>query len=304
MRLPRRTIVLHTLISVFVWTGFALGETAEPFSVVLLPDTQYYAETYPAIYLAQTTWIRDQAAKRNIKMLIHLGDIVDVFDDENQWRAADQAHRVLDGAVPYSVLPGNHDMNLNPRDTTLYNKYFGPKRFEACPSYGGHQGKTNDNNFCRFEGGGMKLLVINLEFAPSDAALDWAAGVIDEHPDHRVMVATHSYVDAKDYTPEGRPIWEKFIRRQPRIFMVHCGHICAVSLRTSHNDTGGLVYEMLTDYQDLPNGGDGWLRVLRFVPDENRIHVEDISPTASPEAVKQCPISAYSLEYDMGGAAR
>ena len=40
---------------------------AENFSVVLLPDTQYYSETYPDTYVAQALWVRQQAKKDNIK---------------------------------------------------------------------------------------------------------------------------------------------------------------------------------------------------------------------------------------------
>ena len=36
---------------------------------------------------------------------------------------------------------------------------------------------------------------------------------------------------------------------------------------------GGSRVEML-DYQGYLNGGHGWLQILRFVPDEKRIHVE------------------------------
>ena len=60
-------------------------------------------------------------------------------------------------------------------------------------------GETNDNNYCFFEAAGMKFMVVSLEFAPRDEALKWAAGAIERHPDHRVIVATHCYM-----SPTGR----------------------------------------------------------------------------------------------------
>ena len=245
------------------------------FTVVLLPDTQYYSEKYPITYISQTLWIRKRLKDDNIKFAIHLGDIVQNVSRENEWINADRAMQALDGVVPYSVVPGNHDIVLEQRDSTLYNKYFSPARFAGHKWYGGHLGKTNDNNYCFFEAGGMKFMVISLEFAPRDATLEWAASVAKRHPDHRVIVATHCYMrnDKRDTIcatsyqlkgNSGEQMWQKLVRKQPNIFLVVSGHVRGVGLQTSKNDAGGKVIEMLTDYQGLPNGGDGWLRTLRF----------------------------------------
>ena len=79
---------------------------AEDFSVVLLPDTQYYSEKYPETYVAQAIWIRQQAKEDNIKFVIHLGDIVQTSTQKPEWENADRAMRLLDGIVPYSMAPG------------------------------------------------------------------------------------------------------------------------------------------------------------------------------------------------------
>ena len=300
MRFPAKHRLILPAAVVLCVAGFSFGQPPEPFTIVLLPDTQYYSDKYPDTFLAQTTWIKGHAQERNIKFVIHLGDIVDDGTNERQWKVADEAYRALDGAVPYSVAPGNHDMDQERRNTTLYNKYFSPKRFEGCPWYGGHEDDTNDNNFCLFDAGGMKFLVVSLEFDPNDQTLDWAGNVIAAHPDRRAIVATHSYTNPQGRTPAGKRIWEKLVRRHPSVFMVVSGHIGAVSLQMARNDAGAIVYEMLTDYQSLPNGGDGLLRTLRFVPGENRIHVEAFSPTLKEE--KKYLKATYSLDYDMGAA--
>jgi hypothetical protein len=296
----QRLILAATIVLSLAGVGF--GQAPEPFTIVLLPDTQYYTDKYPDTYLAQTAWIKDHAKERNIKFVIHLGDIVDDGTNERQWKVADEAQRALDGEVPYSVLPGNHDMDQERRNTTLYNKYFSPKRFEGCAWYGGHEDETNDNNLCLFEAGGMKFLVVSLQFDPSDGTLDWAGKVIDAHPDCRAIVATHSYTNPQGRTPQGLRIWEKLVRTHTSVFLVLSGHICAVSLQTARNDAGAIVYEILTDYQSLPNGGDGLLRTLRFVPGENRIHVETFSPTLKEETNKKYLKATYLLDYDMGAA--
>jgi hypothetical protein len=289
------------------------ADAEKSFSVVLLPDTQNYSEKYPETYVAQTLWIRDRRKDDNIKFVIHLGDIVQNPTQKPEWENANRAMQLLDGVVPYSVAPGNHDMVVNQRDSTLYNEFFSPARFKDRKWYGGHMGETNDNNYCFFDACGMKFMVLNLEFAPRDETLAWAAGVTSRYPDHWVIVATHCYMrpkgrDTACATPykiagnSGEEIWQKCIRKRPNVFLVVSGHVLGVGLQTSVNDAGGKVLEMLTDYQGLPNGGDGWLRVLQFVPSENKIHVKTYSPLL--DKYNDDAKETFSLDYEWTAAKR
>ena len=54
---------------------------------------------------------------------------------------------------------------------------------------------------------------------------------------------------------------------------------------------------MLTDYQGLPNGGDGWLRSLEFVPSKNEIRVKTYSPVLDEH--KKDPKQSFSIPYKM-----
>ncbi|MDG2131315.1 MAG: metallophosphoesterase [Fuerstiella sp.] len=312
-RLFSQAISAVGLVAIMI-TGHAAAhaegtESAEAsFSIVLLPDTQNYSEKYADTYTAQTLWVRQQVKQDNIKFVVHLGDIVQTSTKMAEWENADRAMRLLDGVVPYSIAPGNHDMVVKTRDTTLYNQYYSPERFADQPWYGGHMNETNDNNFCFFEASGMKFMIINLEFAPRDATLEWASTVTQRFPDHRVIVATHCYMrpDKRDTGcatsykiagNSGEQIWQKFVRRQPNIFLVVSGHVLGVGLQASVNDAGGTVLEMLTDYQGLPNGGDGWLRSLQFVPAENKIHVKTYSPLLNRQNTDAK--ETFSMDYEM-----
>ncbi len=296
---------------------FAAAAEPESFSVVLLPDTQYYSEkaSCHATYGAQTRWIRERAEADNIRFVIHLGDLVNTAEREYQWKIADAAHKVLDGVVPYSVVPGNHDMDHAggklTRSTKFYDEYFPPSRFKKHPWYGGCKDGRNTNNYCFFEGGGMKFMVLSLEFAPSDEAVAWASKIVKAHPNHHVIVATHYYLRDDDEgrgnrTPRpydldgcnGEELWNKFVRRHPNIFMVVCGHIAGVDHQTSVNDAGGKVHEILCDYQvNDKAGGNGWLQTLRFVPAEKKIYVRAYSPTL--KKTKQGENHTYTLEWNL-----
>jgi len=289
--------LLCLALALLVMPVAGVSAAAEPadFTVVLLPDTQLYAESHPETYVAQTEWIKRRAAADRIKFVIHLGDIVQNVDAEAEWKNADRAHRVLDRAVPYSVLPGNHDGG--PGNTALYNKYFGPARFQKCPWYGPHLGEKNDNNACRFEAAGMKFLVLSLEHNPTKKTLDWANQVVARHKDRRVIVATHCYMRPGRRDKIGDRLWNDLVRKNDNVFMVVSGHVLGWEHLTSTNDAGRPVHEILSDYQGLPNGGDGWLQTLRFVPERNQIQVRAYSPTL--DKVNKDPKHTYTLDYAM-----
>ena len=313
-----KTLRFLSLALIAVWIGTAgAASAAEPagFTVAVLPDTQRYSQSFPETYLAQTEWIRDRAGPDNVKFVIHLGDVVHNVQVETEWENADRAHRALDGVVPYSMLPGNHDLDLDgellTRGTSLYNKYFSPARFEAYPWYGGHMDEANDNNYCFFQADGMQFMVLSLEFSPTDEMLHWAGGVLDAHPDLRVILATHCYMrpDGRDTRcgqakglvgNSGEAIWDKLVRKHENVFMVLSGHVLGVGYQRSLNDAGRPVHEILVDYQGLPNGGSGWLRTLRFVPAENKIYVKTYSPLL--DEYNQDPKETFTLDYQMTGA--
>jgi hypothetical protein len=117
----------------------ALTDTNEVFTVVLLPDTQFYCEKYPETFVSQTMWIRERARTDNFKFVIGLGDIVQNAQLEQEWQNAHEAARLLDSVIPYSTVPGNHDLVTKDkaltRNSELYNKYFGVDAAFWCSAW-------------------------------------------------------------------------------------------------------------------------------------------------------------------------
>ena len=209
-------------------------------------------------------------------------------------------------------MPGNHDMTGSgppgyTRDASLYNHYFGSDRFAGQPWYGGYFG-NNESNYCFFSAGDLDFMVLSLEFLPRDETLTWANSVIQANPDRRVIVATHKYLNvdgtratATEYDGiignNGNQIFDKLVKNNENVFMVVCGHVGPEALNVAFNTAGKPVYEILSDYQTLTNGGNGWLRTLQFRPDTNQIAVESYSPTLDLHNL----YGEYTLTYDMGG---
>ena len=267
---------------------------AAPFTIVMLPDTQHYSRKYPELFMAQTEWVKENRDKENIVFVTHVGDIVnDRKQNMNEWVVAQKAMSVLDGVVPWGVAIGNHDFDntaCRPEQATVFIEQFGPQRFRGCSWYGG--ASTNGlNSYQLFSGGGIDFLILHLELDVPDFAISWASEVLRANPHRAAIVTTHSYLNGvsgtngyngavSKYGNSGEEVWNKLVRCHPQIFLVLCGHHqrTIACRQVSTNDAGGRVVEMLADYQRLHNGGDAWLRVLRFDPAQKEIQVRTYSP--------------------------
>jgi hypothetical protein len=87
---------------------------------------------------------------------------------------------------------------------------------------------------------------------------------------------------------DGRTIWREFVRKNNQIFMVLGGNyhdylrdqggrrsfMGGEYFQISHNGSGQPVIEILANYQDHPNGGNGLIRLITFNTERNQIHFE------------------------------
>ena len=166
-------------------------------SLVILPDTQAYAMQYPGLFHLQTQWIIENKDKYNIVYVLQNGDVTN-NNVELQWERASAAFARLDGKVPYAIALGNHDFGPSggTKDrSTLGNDYFPVSRFEKMPTFGGamEAGKI-DNTYHTFNAAGQDYLILCFEFGPRNEVLDWANGIIEKHPSHKVIMVTHAYL--------------------------------------------------------------------------------------------------------------
>lgn len=302
----------------------------ESFTVIVLPDTQCYADErlgfslkhwkqkdLHQLFLKQTEWIKANKTLLNIAMVMHVGDVVQA-DYASEWRIADQAFKTLDGVVPFCVAIGNHDMGFAPAKTfmsypkfaasreTGYNTTFGPPRFIGNPWYGGHAGEGNENSFYLFEGGGLKFIVVSLEFKPRDNTIAWANKVVAEHGDRHCIILTHAYLDENnrpsvklDYGIKGNAgaaLWDKLVSQHKNIRLVICSHEYGERRLTSIGKNGNVIHQISANYEDQ-RGGQGYLRIMRFVPSEDRIEVQTYSPVLN--AFLQGTNSQFSLECSL-----
>jgi Calcineurin-like phosphoesterase len=272
--------------------------------LVVVPDPQRYTinDELARTYRRQMRWIVRSASRLNTRLVISVGDLVQKVDSAAHWARADAAWRVLDVArVPYSVVPGNHDMTSD-GVAEHYDQTFPVGRHASHATYGGYLGdptddipdpahRGNKDSYHLVSWKGVKLLVLALEMDLPVYAVEWAQAVIDAFPRRRVVLVTHRWLwedgtrwertfyrtDTDLLTPE--ETWQQLVRPNCRVFMVVMGHEHTETRRTDRNRCGGRVFQLLADYQERPNGGDGWLRYYTFRPGKDRIDAFTYSVT-------------------------
>ena len=331
------------------------------FTIAVLPDTQGYSG-FNSNFDAQAQWLADNRAQKKIVYAIHEGDIVNDICSNAEWLSAQNSLKIMDGKIPYSFAPGNHDIiaygacqGYTDNDlaspvtyaaSTLYtqrlNKHLPYGRYLGNANIGGTQNtNTNDmaNTYNLFSAGGLNFVVINLQFGPNDASLTWAKSVADAYPTRHAILLTHDYLSENNLLrgtypngtlcPEvgsaptvtrctatngpdsnnpsydwalpsipgqnsGIKIWDKLVKATPNMKFVFSGHVAAqygqpyweplngnctslanfttegsVGRLAQANQSGSTVYQMLANYQTLPNGGNGYMRLLKFTPSGN-----------------------------------
>ena len=229
------------------------------------------------------------------------------------WECVSRCFERLDDRIPYIISCGNHDYGYRSSENgrTKFPEYFPFERnstWETClvADFPNRNGDVSlENSAYEFEDRAWgKLLVVTTEFAPRDEVLNWAYDLISskKYSGHKVIFMTHSFLrertakrtDNERYkiVPRnwGQAVWDKLIRKSSNIVLVISGHTGkpgdfenSVAYRVDKNDHGMNVHQMMFNVQILGggwegNGGDGWLRLLEFMPDGKTIKVRTYSP--------------------------
>jgi hypothetical protein len=273
-------------------------------SLIALPDTQVYAESFPGLFYSQTGWIALNKERLDIRYVLQLGDITNRNTTE-QWQVAKDAMSMLHGVVPYAIAPGNHDFgpggNAKTRQT-FFNDYFSFEQQAAMPTFGGAYRRGQlENTYHLFEAGGRKWIVIALEWGPRDAVVAWANEVMERHKDRTGILITHAYVysdstrydwkqfaDHQHWNPhaygteggvnDGEDLWQKLVKKHNFAFALN-GHVLndGTGYVASKNEFGLTVHQVLANYQFRTLGGEGYLRILEFSPDGKRVRIKAYS---------------------------
>ena len=284
-------------------------------TLAVLPDTQRYTiDPWKGIFPAITQWLARNKEARNIRFVLHEGDITG-GNTEATWQVASEAMALLDEAkIPYSMATGNHDhdgcnpFRHAPDRNTLLGNYFPVSRYRSMPTFGGtfEPGRT-ENSFHLFTVAGRDYLTLALECGPRNETVAWAAQILEKYPDRFAVVVTHAYLysdgtrynwaakgssqqynlhcksygfsaphDGSENVNDGQQLWEKLVGKSKNVRLVLSGHVPWAGARSVGKGAGGqTVHELVAAYHDPP---EGYIRLLEFLPDGKTIQVKTYSP--------------------------
>lgn len=148
-----------------------------------------------------------------------------------------------------------HATRVLVRQTTSFNRYLNQGTADLAGRF--EPGKV-DNTFSTFDAGGAHWMVLNLELWPRAEVVAWARRIVAAHPQHNVLVATHSYL-----TPQGaiydssgyggvspQYLYDHLIKVYPNIRVVLSGHVGTSASRVDTGDNGNKVVSLLLAMHD------------------------------------------------------
>ncbi|MDR1722855.1 MAG: metallophosphoesterase [Tannerella sp.] len=258
------------------------------------------------------------------------------------WEAVSKSFSRLDNKVPYIVSCGNHDYGYRNSENTMthFPDYFPFERntawrdlvVDAMPNRNGIPSLENAAfEFTDSRWG--KILVVTSEYLPRDEVLEWAKNLVnsEKYKAHRIIFMTHGYMsegqgekakllesdNRNNKGNTGKEIWEKLVYPSANINLVICGHIGNgngefadnVGYRVDKNSAGKDVHQMMFNVQTLGggwegNGGDGWLRIMEFMPDGKTLKIRTysplfgISPSTKHLAHRDAPYDQFEIVFE------
>lgn len=301
-----------------VFRFVALPDT-QIYSENIFPDKDRFPPVTDArgtgqIFGAQTQWVVDNAERLNIRYVGHLGDIIQDGSDPakapTQWALAkDAMNKLLDADIPHGTVMGNHDDQHTGPYNQDYLTNFGPQVFAGRDWYTGSS-PSGGGNYQLLEHEGQNIGFINFSIDQPQSEIDWANDIIINNRDTLFVLGTHRYMydyklfagryDEVNVTPLGtfqinndgpvpgvvnpnfgQQLYEKVVQANDNVLMIHSGHFHSEWLRVADPaaEVQEQAIELLTDYQDARNGGDGWLRLYSIDIDEGTFGWETYSPT-------------------------
>ena len=281
------------------------------YSFAIIGDTQRLTRENEIAIQSYTDWIIANKDKRKISAVFHTGDITDGQRNSSEvewnafWDPLVGPMKELRKQVPLILTPGNHDYARDSytRDLTKFNDYFPYSEIEKLSYFkGAFEEGQSQNTYYYIDGIDTKYLIFSLDFGPERDVMEWVCDVMESHPDYKVIVVTHGFLDAAgelykdghrnnpDYYYKGskdvKPLspetmWEDYLCKQENLFMILCGHSATEDLgyKELKGDNGNTVMSFRIDpsYIVASHGIDSVLALFTIDESESKLYVNYFS---------------------------
>ncbi len=283
------------------------------FTFAIESDTQYYNEDYDGnpdqgndgqyqYQLDIHDWVIANRERMNIQYLFHDGDIIDDEPNIKEWEQADAAYQMLDNAgVPYGILAGNHDVGGLREDYGNYSTYFGESRYNHNAWYGGSY-QDNRGHYDLITVDGIDFIMLYMGWGIGDEEIQWMNDVLAQYPERKAILNFHEYLLASGgLGEEPQRIYDEVVSKNENVCLVLSGHYhnaySRVDTFTNADGSERKVYSLLFDYQGLPEGGMGYMRLMHFDLDGQKVIFRTYSPSLDDYDAKASAVENEGNDY-------
>ena len=137
--------------------------------------------------------------------------------------------------------------------------------------------------------------------------IEWMNDVLKQYPERKAILNLHEYLLASGgLGEEEKRVQEEVVRTNENVMFVFSGHYhnALLKIETYRNKDGSLrnVHTMLFNYQGLEGGGMGYLRLLEFDLEKERMNVKTFSPIMQDYNAKPSFNTSPEYRYYVPGA--
>lgn len=342
VRADERAVDGNGVVHVLVWRGLTELPVGEGYDYEAMPDpalydwafdqvgdTQLYAQATPEIMNHQFEHIAGVAEERRTSMVVHAGDWVNrpYLSQEYQWLETMTSAELLEESnIPYMISWGNHDYAPagERNDRLMLQRHFTMSRFERSLQgtpweFGGSH--DIDNYYYKADISGARLLFLTVGFysadKPTRPGLAWARQIIESHPDHTVVLATHSIVGKGVGAWTNQHTLDALVDPHDNVRLVLGGHITGTGVAWRQTEHPHGAWGILTDHQGRIYGGEGYYKHISVDMENKLMYVNtysawldssasdgqwhhDVPPGAVP-GLYGSDTENFVLEIDLGG---
>jgi hypothetical protein len=255
-------------------TLLTVDKSRGEWTLVVIPDTQSYCEEWrgQGFYWPEMRetfeWIPTIRDQMNIKLVQSVGDMVEGSPKHTitEWSRAQYVYGYLmKRGIPAIPAAGNHEWYNDPEYSWM-NEYFPLSEYQDQEWWGGNF-KGIENSYQLFTIGKDDYLFLTIGWRPIQVGkqdvVDWAEGVIQDHPDRKVIFTSHWNQDTQHFA--------QLIDPYENVVMTLAGHR---SLE-DYYVTNGRTHNFIQNWQDAGRKnhetGDMQVRFFVFKPMDDEV---------------------------------
>ena len=274
------------------------------YSIALIGDQQIITGYNPDQLHYFGDWFLDNYKEQKLGYILNVGDMTN-FNKDEEWPVIRDEYARYDGIIPYALVRGDHDILAKDRTSAGQSNEDGQNLKMFTDTFTGTayadtiegwcEDLTNSYRTATLGTRNTKYLIITIDKNASPEVRAWAKGVIEAHPDHRVIITTHCYLSCNGthyrvgdesttdpvsgrYKVNGDTLFNELVKPYDNVDFFISGHVYSrrVVWAKTVSDTGNVCNEINVNPQGPGldrEGTCGLVAMLYFSEDGEDVQV-------------------------------